>query len=77
MEVISLRNTVRPFNEWDGKWYSAVQNYEDRWVAEFKIPFRTIRYHEGDTEWGINFSRLDLKTNEKSPYAAIPSRVTC
>ena len=59
-------------NEWDGKWYSAVQNYEDRWVAEFKIPFRTIRFHEGDTEWGINFSRLDLKTNEKSAWAPVP-----
>jgi len=58
--------------EWDGKWYSAVQNYEDRWTAEFKIPFRTIRYNDGDTEWGINFSRLDLKTNEKSSWAPVP-----
>ena len=58
--------------EWDGKWYSAVQGYEDRWVAEFKIPFRTIRYQEGATEWGINFSRLDLKTNEKSAWAPVP-----
>ena len=58
--------------EWDGKWYSAVQNYEDRWVAEFKIPFRTIRYKEGETEWGINFSRLDLKTDEKSAWAPVP-----
>ncbi len=59
-------------NEWDGKWYSAVKNNEDDWVAEFKIPFRTIRYQEGDTEWGINFSRLDLKTNEKSAWAPVP-----
>ena len=59
-------------NEWDGKWYSAVKNNEDAWVAEFKIPFRTIRYKEGDTEWGINFSRLDLKTNEKSAWAPVP-----
>ena len=59
-------------NEWDGKWYSAVQNYEDSWTAEFKIPFKTIRYGEGDTEWGINFSRLDLKTNEKSSWAPVP-----
>jgi len=58
--------------EWDGKWYSAVQDYEDRWTAEFKIPFRTIRYNDGDTEWGINFSRLDLKTNEKSSWAPVP-----
>jgi len=59
-------------NEWDGKWYSAVQNYDDRWTAEFKIPFRTVRYNDGDTEWGINFSRLDLKTNEKSSWAPVP-----
>ena len=58
--------------EWDGKWYSAVENYNDRWTAEFKIPFRTIRYNDGDTEWGINFSRLDLKTNEKSSWAPVP-----
>jgi len=58
--------------EWDGKWYSAVQGYDDHWVAEFKIPFRTIRYNEGDMEWGINFSRLDLKTDEKSAWAPVP-----
>ena len=58
--------------DWDGKWYSAVQNYGDRWTAEYKIPFRTIRYEEGMSEWGINFSRLDLKTNEKSSWAPVP-----
>ncbi len=59
-------------NNWDGKYYSAVQNYPDKWVAEFSIPFRTIRYREGDSEWGINFSRLDLKANEKSSWAPVP-----
>ena len=58
--------------DWDIKWKSAVQNYDDRWVAEFAIPFRSIRYHGGETEWGINFSRLDLKTNEKSSWAPMP-----
>ena len=58
--------------EWDGKWHSAVQNYPDYWVAEFSIPFRTIRFQEGVSEWGINFSRLDLKTNEKTSWAPVP-----
>ena len=57
---------------WDIKWRSAVKNYKDRWVAEFAIPFRSIRYNGGDKEWGINFSRLDLKTNEKSSWAPMP-----
>ncbi len=57
---------------WDIKWTSAVQSFDDRWVAEFSIPFRSIRYLEGDVEWGINFGRLDLKNNEKSAWAPMP-----
>jgi hypothetical protein len=57
---------------WDIKWRSAVKNYDDRWVAEFAIPFRSMRYPGGAREWGINFSRLDLKTNEKSSWAPMP-----
>jgi len=57
---------------WDTKWKSAVKSYEDRWTAEFSIPFRSIRYFEGSDIWGINFGRLDLKTNEKSAWAPMP-----
>ncbi len=57
---------------WDIKWRSAVKNYDDRWVAEFAIPFRSLRYHGGTPEWGINFSRQDLKSNEKSSWAPMP-----
>lgn len=57
---------------WDIKWKSAIKSYDDRWVTEFSIPFRSIRYFGGDTEWGINFGRLDLKNNEKSAWAPIP-----
>ena len=57
---------------WDTKWKSAVQNFDDKWVAEFAIPFKSIRYKDRDTEWGINFSRLDLKTGEKSSCAPVP-----
>ena len=58
--------------DWDIKWRSAVKNYDDRWVAEFAIPFRSIRYNGGAKEWGINFSRNDLKTSEKSSWAPMP-----
>jgi len=57
---------------WDIKWRSAVRNYDDRWEAEFAIPFRSLRYHGGISEWGINFSRQDLKTSEKSSWAPMP-----
>jgi hypothetical protein len=57
---------------WDIKWRSAVRSYDDRWVIEMSIPFRSIRYFDGAAEWGINFGRLDLKTNEKSAWAPVP-----
>ena len=57
---------------WDSKWKSAVKNYDEMWTAELSIPFHSIRYHEGSVEWGINFGRLDLKTNEKSAWGPMP-----
>ena len=57
---------------WDNKWVSVVKNHDDRWVFEASIPFKTIRYKKGITQWGINFSRLDLKLNEKSSWAPVP-----
>lgn len=57
---------------WDNKWTSVVKNYEDKWIFEAAIPFKTIRYKKGITQWGINFSRLDLKTTEKSSWAPVP-----
>ena len=57
---------------WDNKWFSAVRNYPDRYVLEYAIPFKTIRYKRGITRWGINFSRQDLKTTEKSSWTPIP-----
>lgn len=57
---------------WDNKWVSEVKHDSTRWVLEMAIPFKSIRYKKGIREWGINFSRLDLKTTEKSSWAPVP-----
>ncbi|MDV3307796.1 MAG: carbohydrate binding family 9 domain-containing protein [Cyclobacteriaceae bacterium] len=57
---------------WDNKWSSEVKGYDDRYIFEMAIPFKTIRYKKGITQWGINFSRLDLKTTEKSSWTPVP-----
>lgn len=57
---------------WDNKWTSKVKNYEDRWILEMAIPFSSIRYKKGISTWGINFSRNDLRTSEKSSWAPVP-----
>ncbi|GAA4432685.1 hypothetical protein GCM10023188_21340 [Pontibacter saemangeumensis] len=57
---------------WDNKWVSVVKNDPEKWVLEMAIPFTTIRYKKGISRWGINFSRLDLQTSEKSSWAPVP-----
>lgn len=57
---------------WDNKWNSSVKQDDEKWVFEAAIPFKTIRYKKGITKWGINFSRLDLKTTEKSSWTPVP-----
>lgn len=57
---------------WDTKWYSEIQFDGEKWVGEMAIPFKSIRYDEDSTHWGINFSRLDLKAGEKSSWAPVP-----
>jgi hypothetical protein len=57
---------------WDNIWTSEVRNYEDKWIFEMAVPFKSIRYKKGITKWGVNFSRLDLKTTEKSSWTPVP-----
>lgn len=57
---------------WENKWDMKVTYDEDKWIWEGAIPFKTLRYKKELTLWGINFSRLDLKTTEKSVWAPVP-----
>ena len=57
---------------WDIKWESKTRNYADRWVTEMRIPFKSVRYPKDSRMWNVNFSRLDLKSNEKSAWAPVP-----
>ena len=58
--------------DWDCKWEIETKHYDDRWVSEMRIPFKSVRYPKDSREWNVNFSRLDLKSNEKSAWAPVP-----
>jgi hypothetical protein len=57
---------------WDNKWVSVNRANKDHWTFEAAIPFKSIRYKKGITRWGVNFSRNDLVTTEKSAWAPVP-----
>ena len=62
-------------NDWDNKWYSAIKNYDDRWVVECAIPFKSLRYKLAENkknEWNIHFFRNNLFLNERSSWVNTP-----
>jgi hypothetical protein len=56
---------------WDNKWFSEVKKYEDKWVAELAIPFKSLRYNHVEN-WNITFLRNDLKHNQLSSWIFTP-----
>ena len=57
---------------WDNRWISQTSFDGKKWILEMAIPFSSLRYKAGETNWGMNLSRLDLGSNEKSSWAPIP-----
>jgi hypothetical protein len=57
---------------WENKWKTIVKADDEKWIWECAIPFKTLRYKKDLLKWGVNFSRLDLKTTEKSAWAPVP-----
>lgn len=58
---------------WDNKWYSqTTQKPNGGWFAEMAIPFKSLRYDATKTSWGINFVRVDQKSNEYSCWTPVP-----
>ena len=57
---------------WDVKWKGDAKIYDDYFTAEMAIPLTSFKFKEGETKWQFNSYRLDMQTNERSTYAAIP-----
>lgn len=58
---------------WDAVWFSAVTVDSLGWVAELRIPLSQLRFRAGDAEqqWGVNFIRRRVKTNEESHFSLV------
>jgi hypothetical protein len=71
-----IANGGRDFDDfassWDNKWRGEARMGDDYWTAEFAIPFSTLRYQEGGTEWRFNCYRSDTQINEWSSWMHIP-----
>ena len=73
---VQSETTIQSFGDptfsWDSKWFSSVKQYADKWTVEIAIPFKTLRYEAGKTEWGINFIRNDIKHGQYQTWTRVP-----
>ena len=54
----------QPNNNWNGVWAVRTANFDHGWTMEVRLPFRSFRFREGGTIWGINFRRRTMWNNE-------------
>jgi hypothetical protein len=52
--------------DWNGIWDVATSRDSGGWSAEFRIPYRTLRFHTGETTFGFNVQRFVRRKNEEA-----------
>lgn len=57
---------------WDSKWKGTAKAYDNYWVSEIAIPFKSIRFKQGTKEWNFNCYRFDTQSNEITSWVLIP-----
>jgi hypothetical protein len=61
--------------DWDGVWDFRHGRFEQGWIVEVVIPFRTLRFSGSpDQEWGVNMTRAVRRKNEESHWSPVPPR---
>ena len=50
--------------QWNGIWQAAASQDGEGWIAETRIPFKTISFNPQTDIWGLNLNRRVARTNE-------------
>jgi hypothetical protein len=68
-----LSNDVYEDTSWDGVWESKAAVNGEGWIVEMRIPFNQIRFAKKDEYvWGVNFSRVIKRKQEKASFSWVP-----
>jgi hypothetical protein len=67
-----VRDQGEEEDSWDGSWDVRTSTNAANWVAEFRIPLRTLRYGPAPQTWGVNFFRNIQRTRERAYWSALP-----
>jgi len=59
--------------DWNPVWDVKTSRFEGGWVAEMRIPFKSLRYRPGASQtWGIQLRRVVRRLNEWSYLTPVP-----
>ena len=62
--------------DWNPIWNLAIGRFDDGWIVEAALPFKSLRYRSGPTQvWGFNMRRSNVWKNEFSYLSPIPAGV--
>ena len=72
-QVVKEADNGGGFNlNWDASWSVKARISDIGWSAEMRIPFKTLRYGNGEKQvWGINFQRNIRRNNEVAYWAPL------
>ncbi|MEQ8241499.1 MAG: DUF5916 domain-containing protein [Cyclobacteriaceae bacterium] len=58
-------------DDWDNKWFSEAKIYDEYWIVEMAIPFKSFRYNE-ESNWNIQALRNNQIQNERTSFIQVP-----
>ncbi len=64
-----ILNNSEELDAWDPIWSIRTRVVADGWVAEIAIPFKSLSYEAGGTDWGFDIDRRIRRKNEDVQWA--------
>lgn len=61
--------------DWQGIWYAAARTDADGWVAELTVPFKTLNFDAGSTDWGFTVERTIARKQEEIAWVSFNREV--
>lgn len=67
----ALYTTISNFDaNWSTIWDVQTSTYENGWIAEMEIPFKSMSMDQNTEEWGFNFGRGIRRRNEEMAWVS-------
>lgn len=61
-------------NTWDIKWQAEANRYDDHFVIEIAIPFTSLKFPEGSTQWRFRPYRWNNQSNQQDSWVQVPQQ---